>query len=36
MNIPMIINNEKILVQSAADASLLSVLRKQRLVQVKR
>lgn len=32
----MIINNEKTIVQSPADSSLLSVLRKERLLQVKR
>lgn len=36
MNIPMIINNEKVLIQSPADSSLLSVLRKERFLQVKR
>lgn len=36
MNIPITINNEKMLIQSPADTSLLSVLRKQKFLQVKR
>ena len=36
MNIPITLNGEKILLQSPADSSLLSVLRKQKLFQVKR
>lgn len=36
MNISLTVNGEKILLQSPADSSLLSVLRKQKLLQVKR
>ena len=36
MNIPVIINGEKFIIQSACDTSLLSVLRKNKLINSKR